>query len=362
MSAWSEEHLSSAGKEVQIKSVAQAIPTYLMSVFQLPAGLCEELERGIRNFWWGAEKGQRTHWIAWDKFTRSKDRGGLGFRDFKIFNQALLARQAWRLIAFPESLCARLLKARYFPNGDLLTAFPSAVSPTWRAIMFGLELLKKGAIWRVGNGKQIKIWSHAWIPKPFSLRPAGSTRPCRLKWVHQLIDAEARCWKEDVLKRFFFQFDVDEILKLHIPWRDSEDVVAWHYEKSGIFSVRSAYRLGISLEKLEVGTVSSSSIPDGGRPAWKKLWKLPVPHKVRIFAWKLANGGLATKRNKMRRKITREATCDLCGREEESEFHAVISCDHASHLRKAMRDSWVLRQKPCCVSLARIGSFSSLTE
>jgi len=186
MAAWTEKLLSSAGKEVQIKSVAQAIPTYIMSVFQLSAATCEELERGIRNFWWGAQKGQRkTHWIAWEKFTRSKDRGGLGFRDLQTFNQALLARQAWRILAFPDSLCARLLKARYFPNGDLLdTAFPASVSPTWKAIMFGLELLKKGVIWRVGNGKQIKIWRHAWIPKPHSLRPGRSTRSCRLKWVH----------------------------------------------------------------------------------------------------------------------------------------------------------------------------------
>ena len=108
----------------------------------------------------GGEDGdqRKTHWIAWEKFTRCKGRGGLGFRDLKTFNQALLAKQAWRLIEFPDSLCAKLLKAKYFPNGDLLdTAFPTQVSPTWRAIMHGLELLKKGAIWRVGRGSNIKI-------------------------------------------------------------------------------------------------------------------------------------------------------------------------------------------------------------
>jgi hypothetical protein len=50
--------------------------------------------------------------------------GGMGFRDLKLFNQALLARQAWRLIAFPDSLCARLMKAKYYPAGELTdTAF-----------------------------------------------------------------------------------------------------------------------------------------------------------------------------------------------------------------------------------------------
>ena len=107
-----------------IKAIAQAVPTYIISVFQMTKGFCEELARGVRNYWWGAGDGiRKTHWIAWDKFTRSKARRGLG--DFQIFNQALLAKQAWRLLAFPESLCARLMKAIYFPNGDLLdTAFP----------------------------------------------------------------------------------------------------------------------------------------------------------------------------------------------------------------------------------------------
>jgi hypothetical protein len=65
-----------------------------------------------------------------------------GFRDMSCFNQALLARQAWRLIQFPDSLCARVLKAKYYPNRDLVdTAFPSEVSVTWREIVHGLDLL-----------------------------------------------------------------------------------------------------------------------------------------------------------------------------------------------------------------------------
>lgn len=46
----------------------------------------------------------------------------MGFRDFTHFNKALLAKQVWRIIENPESLVARLLKARYFKHMDIMDA------------------------------------------------------------------------------------------------------------------------------------------------------------------------------------------------------------------------------------------------
>jgi hypothetical protein len=45
----------------------------------------------------------------------------MGSRDLEIFNLALLARQAWRILINPEFLCSQLLKVVYFPSGDLLS-------------------------------------------------------------------------------------------------------------------------------------------------------------------------------------------------------------------------------------------------
>jgi hypothetical protein len=154
---WGEVYLSQGGKEVLIKAVAQAIPVYVMGIFKLPFGLLDELTKLIRDFWWGMENGKRkTHWISWDSMLRPKDEGGLGFKDMRLFNQALLAKQAWRLLQNPETLCAQVLKAKYYPQGMLAdTAFPGNASTTWRAIEYGLELVKKGMIWRIGNGASV---------------------------------------------------------------------------------------------------------------------------------------------------------------------------------------------------------------
>ena len=93
------------------------------------------------------ENRRKTHWLAWDKLTRPKGEGGMGFRDLHLFNLALLGKQGWRLITNPNTLCARVLKSKYFPDTDFMQATnPSSSSATWRAIMPGQEAITTGLI------------------------------------------------------------------------------------------------------------------------------------------------------------------------------------------------------------------------
>lgn len=76
-----------------IKAVINVIPTYYMACFKFPVGVCKELDRIVSNFYWGSSTEASTiHWKAWSSLQMSKKDGGLGFKDFLGFNDALLAR------------------------------------------------------------------------------------------------------------------------------------------------------------------------------------------------------------------------------------------------------------------------------
>jgi hypothetical protein len=89
------------------------------------------------------------------------------------------------------------------------------------------------------------------------------------------------------------------------------DWVAWHYEKSGVFSVRSAYRLALT-RATNMDDLGSSSEGGGERKVWRKIWKMPVLPKVRNFIWKMVRNGLPTNENRCYIHIAEDASCELC--------------------------------------------------
>ena len=229
-----------------------------MSVFKLRLGLCDDIQKVMAKFWWRSKEDKRgIHWARWEKISHAKSRGGLGFREMSSFNRALMAKQGWRLLQYPELLVTRVLKARYYKDTDFSQARAgSNPSYIWRSILWGSQLLQKGIRWRIGNGEKIQICRDNWIPRPETFKPLSTRNVTAEATVSELISQENK-WDQRKVRQWFMEKDVAEILRIPLPRRPRMDEVIWHFDKKGQYSVKNGYQLALRIKNPDKPSCSS---------------------------------------------------------------------------------------------------------
>ncbi|XP_021739763.1 uncharacterized protein LOC110706169 [Chenopodium quinoa] len=268
LQGWKEKLMSKAGKEILLKSVVLAIQTYLMGVFKLPGGLLDDIHSVMARFWWGNGGDGKMHWKSWEYLCRPKSRGGMGFRDLRVFNQALLAKQGWRLIHDRDTLLYKVLKAKYFKSSDFIEARRGFdPSYTWRSIWGAKSLLLEGLIWRVDNGLDIKVWSDKWLPREtgneIPIPPANGLHDPDLR-VSDIIDHQTGQWDVREMGLHLAATDIADIMNIPLLPSPSPDIPVWKFTKNRVFSVKSAYWFGMD---------SPSSAENlHNEDYWKPLW------------------------------------------------------------------------------------------
>ena len=306
--------LSKAGKEVLIKAIAQAIPTYTMGVFQIPGKLCDELDAMCARFWWGQVGEERKiHWKSWNYLTQPKTMGGMGFRDLRSFNLAMLAKQGWRMLQDHGSLLYGCFKAKYFPRCSILEAVDCPNSSyVWKSLLAAQPILKKGCCWRVGNGASIRVLQDCWLPS----QPTHKVliQPAKAEWewrVSDLINWQEHKWDRDRIEASFHKFDAEAILKISLSRRLVQDLIVWIHTKNGKYSVKLGYHMAkqMKLDDCNDGECSSQRVPN---PIWTKIWKASIPNKIKVFAWRAGQNALPTLDNLFRRRVIENATCIFC--------------------------------------------------
>jgi hypothetical protein len=111
----------------------------------------------------------------------------------------------------------------------------------------------------------------------------------RLRWVLQLMILGQRKWDLELLRTCMYDHDIDQVRKLRLS-NTPKDTVVRHYDRHGLFTVRSAYRLALQTEREEQRAIGSSSHPDGSRQLYKRIWVAQVPPEVWVFTWRVSGG------------------------------------------------------------------------
>lgn len=173
--SWSTKQLSSAGKMTMLQSVLSPIPSHSMMCFKLSKSLTKRIQSSLTRFWWDTEPGKKKMcWISWEQIAKPKKDGGLGFRDVEAFNDALLAKQSWRILKKPDYLLAKVLLGKYCKTEAFLDTEASAsCSHDWRSILCGRDVFRTRTTKTIGDGKDPNIWNEAWCSTDTVQKPMG---------------------------------------------------------------------------------------------------------------------------------------------------------------------------------------------
>ncbi|CAL1384042.1 unnamed protein product [Linum trigynum] len=335
LQGWKRRTLSWAAKETLIKSVALALPLHVMSYFKLPLALCRLLDKHVARFWWGVEEGKsKIRWISWRNLCSSKHEGGMGFRRFEFFNQALLAKIGWRILEEPQSLLAQVYKGKYFPNGTFLTAQArSRPSWGWQSILFGRQLLESGLRWQIGNGQKAPLLMSSWIPQQHPRPPVYNPRVVPsgegLKVKEVIHPGEGR-WDDQKLRHWFDPETCRAIKTIPLSRLNIEDKLIWHPTSDGIFSVKSVYYVAVNLDRQRGRWKALVSWMD--KPSWIRLWEADLPPKLRVFVWQIFHRILPTMEALREKEVDVLPRCPVCWEASETLEHMFLECPVARAL------------------------------
>ncbi|KAL4653666.1 hypothetical protein ACB092_01G321700 [Castanea dentata] len=198
--------------------------------------------------------------------TKSKTIGGMGFRDLAMFNDSLLAKQAWRLLNNKTSLFYKVFKARFFPNSSLLEAADSRMG---------------GAIWRVGSGEKINIWQQSWLPRKHpTILLICPLESFENHTVDSFIDPSTRTWNEQLL-----------IKKIPLSRNMAEDTLYWPYSTSRNYTCKSEYRFLKEEDELQLNAQTPPIChKHADQDKWRFRGEIDFTSVKELLSWMIEEG------------------------------------------------------------------------
>ncbi|XP_074283955.1 uncharacterized protein LOC141608508 [Silene latifolia] len=140
--------------------------------------------------------------------------------------------------------------------------------------------------------------------------------------VSELMRPETNGWNDELVRATFLAFEANSILNIRMGENNPRDVWCWDLTRDGNYSVKSAYGA------LSKGSGCQEEQSDYSREEWlwKRLWKVPVLPRIKVFFWQLCNDAIATRNNIARRIPGTMDGCPICGYDVESGIHIVREC------------------------------------
>lgn len=201
------------------------------------------MDNSCRNFWWGNNQNTRKFTSkAWNSICIPKSLGGMGIKNFSIFNKALISKFAWSLLNNTDThwkkfLASKSLKTSSFEEVN----YKASDSWLWKGFLKSRDFVKKSMCIQINNGTTTRVWIDPWIPNMPTLTPLLNPNNSNIDHeikVAELTLEEPRRWNNLFLQALFTQDSINAIQKLPlstINYSSIEDKPKWINHSSGIF-------------------------------------------------------------------------------------------------------------------------------
>ncbi|XP_020253791.1 uncharacterized protein LOC109830842 [Asparagus officinalis] len=339
LSTWKKNSLSYGGRLVLLNSVLTSIPLYFMSFYKLPTWVIIEIDKIKKSFLW-SESSQNSSFkclVNWKKVCLSKSEGGLGVKDIRVFNCALLAKWLWKYLD-PNSHTGIFLRQLYNHRGSLIQILHANAnnSSFWNTLISFKEEFFQHIIWTIGSGERIRFWEDKWIghnslsslfPSLYQLALSSNVN------VRSQGFFRDNAWHWSLLLRrcipHMSRTDKSNLLNLIGSYQISthSDIPIWSLTTNGMYSVKSFYQL------LNFRGIKS--------PFYKVIWKNAIPSKVSVFIWLLSMNKLHTKDNLLMKGWHGDFICIFCGLEPETRDHLFFSCCRTTQVWGHFKDYYL---------------------
>jgi hypothetical protein len=336
VAGWKKVYLSKGGRLTLINSTLSSLPTYFLSLFPIPVGVANRLEKLQRDFLWGGVGDEfKFHLVNWCMICSSKASGGLGVRNLVTFNKALMGKWLWRYAMERDAFWRKVVDVKY---GSLRGGWCSKEVGgsygygVWKSIRRGWDAFAAHVRYEIGNGSKVLFWHDVWCGEiPLKILFPDLFLIARRKdaWVEEIMQRQngtilwnimfsrsVHDWEVEAVSRFFGMLYTLKVSS------EGEDKLCWVPARKKSFEVKSYYKL--------LSSPIQSSFP------WKSIWKVNVPSRVAFFVWTATLGKSLTLDNLRKRNIIVMDWCSMCKTAGESIDHLFLHCMVATELWRAL--------------------------
>jgi hypothetical protein len=252
-------YLSKVGWLTLLKSTLSNLPTYYLSLFPIPVGVTNRLDKLQRDFLWGGIGDEaKFHLVNWNRICTPLQSGGLGVHNFIQFNRALLGKWLWRYgrEREREALWRLVIDVKFeslrggWCSKEVLVTFEVGV---WKHIRRGWDKFRNLVHFEVRVGSHVSFWHDWWcedkslkqcFPVLFSI--VGNkdamvednlvVQNAVIQW-NVIFTHPIQDWEMEMVLSFFAQL-------YSISVRHGEDDrLVWSISKIGLFEVKSYYEV-----------------------------------------------------------------------------------------------------------------------